>query len=63
MSNPNPISYRYNELENWHIESNAMADPGQRPAQGVLADDFVRSERFSHDLIAPLSLRKAVTCA
>ena len=26
MSNPSPISYRYNELENWPIESNAMAD-------------------------------------
>jgi hypothetical protein len=30
-ANPSPISYRYDELENWHTESNAMADPGQWP--------------------------------
>jgi len=30
-ANPSPISYSYDELENWHIESNAMADPGQWP--------------------------------
>jgi len=28
-ANPNPISYRYDEIENWHIESNAIADPDQ----------------------------------
>ena len=26
-ANPNPISYRHVEIENWHIESNAIADP------------------------------------
>jgi hypothetical protein len=28
-ANPNPISYRYDEIENWHAESNAIADPDQ----------------------------------
>ena len=26
-ANPNPISYRYDEIKNWHIESNAIAGP------------------------------------
>lgn len=26
-ANPNPISYRHVEIENWHIESNAIAGP------------------------------------
>ena len=30
-TDPNPVSYRYDEIENWHIESNAIADPGQWP--------------------------------
>jgi hypothetical protein len=32
-ANPNPVSYRYDEMENWHIESNAMVEPGlwQKP--------------------------------
>ena len=28
-ANPNPISYRHVEIENWHIESNAIARPDQ----------------------------------
>jgi len=28
-ANPNPISYRYHEIENWHVESNAIAVPDQ----------------------------------
>ena len=28
-ANPNPISYRYDEIENWHVESNAIAVPDQ----------------------------------
>ena len=28
-ANTNPISYRYDEIENWNIESNAIADPDQ----------------------------------
>ena len=30
-ANPNPVSYRYDEMENWHIESNAMVEPGLWP--------------------------------
>jgi hypothetical protein len=26
-ADPNPISYRHVEIENWQIESNAIADP------------------------------------
>jgi len=30
-ANPNPVSYRYDEMENWYIESNAMVEPGLWP--------------------------------
>ncbi len=30
-ANPNPVSYRYDEMENWHIESNAMVEPDLWP--------------------------------
>ena len=30
-ANPNPVSYRYDEMENWHIESNAMVEPSLWP--------------------------------
>lgn len=30
-ANPKPLSYCYGAMKNWHIESNAIADPGQWP--------------------------------